>query len=162
MWGHHINVTDVVTDVITSMPQMSSHWCHRCYRIHVTHVIKWMSKMSSHWCHRCHNMDVTDVITWMSQMSLHGYHRCHYIDVTDFITFNLIDLSYYESGLTLSLPAYHCRQWKCWRIYASAVAKGLNNNNFDKSSMNGYKVKKCTKNYPNVNKTIVWNYIHII
>ena len=27
--------------------------------------------------------------------------------------------------LTLSLPAYHCRQWKCWRIYASPVAKGL-------------------------------------
>ena len=29
-------------------------------------------------------------------------------------------------GLTLSLPAYHCRQWNSWRIYASPVAKGLN------------------------------------
>ena len=27
--------------------------------------------------------------------------------------------------LTLSLPACHCRQWKYWRIFASAVAKGL-------------------------------------
>ena len=27
--------------------------------------------------------------------------------------------------LTLSLPAYHCRQWKSWRIYASLVEKGL-------------------------------------
>ena len=27
--------------------------------------------------------------------------------------------------LTLSLPAYHCRQWKSWRIYASTVAIGL-------------------------------------
>ena len=29
--------------------------------------------------------------------------------------------------LTLSLPAYHCRQWKCWCIYVSPVAKGLIN-----------------------------------
>ena len=28
--------------------------------------------------------------------------------------------------LTLSLPAYHCRQWKSWLIYACLVAKGLN------------------------------------
>ena len=28
--------------------------------------------------------------------------------------------------LTLLLPAYHCRQWNSWRIYASPVAKGLN------------------------------------
>ena len=27
--------------------------------------------------------------------------------------------------LTLSLPAYHCRQWKSWRIYACLVATGL-------------------------------------
>ena len=27
--------------------------------------------------------------------------------------------------LTLSLPAYHYRQWKCWRIYTSAVAKAV-------------------------------------
>ena len=26
---------------------------------------------------------------------------------------------------TLSLPAYHCRQWNSWHIYASPVAKGL-------------------------------------
>ena len=27
--------------------------------------------------------------------------------------------------LTLSLPAYHCRQWNSWCLYASPVAKGL-------------------------------------
>ena len=27
--------------------------------------------------------------------------------------------------LSLSLLAYHCRQWKSWRIYAYLVAKGL-------------------------------------
>ena len=31
----------------------------------------------------------------------------------------------YTACLTLSLPAYHCRQWKSWRKYASPVAKGL-------------------------------------
>ena len=30
-----------------------------------------------------------------------------------------------QMSLTLSLPAYHCRQWKSWRIYASPVVKGL-------------------------------------
>ena len=35
---------------------------------------------------------------------------------------------YFE--LTLSLPAYHCRQWNSWRIYASPVAKGLKQQSF--------------------------------
>ena len=30
-----------------------------------------------------------------------------------------------DACLTLSLPAYHCRQWKSWHIYASPVGKGL-------------------------------------
>ena len=34
---------------------------------------------------------------------------------------NFVDLH----ALTLSLPAYHWRQWKSWRIYATPVAKGL-------------------------------------
>ena len=34
-----------------------------------------------------------------------------------------------NNRLTLSLPAYHCRQWNSWRIYASPVAKGLNERN---------------------------------
>ena len=29
--------------------------------------------------------------------------------------------------LTLSQPAYHCRQWKSWRLNASPVEKGLIN-----------------------------------
>ena len=32
--------------------------------------------------------------------------------------------------LTLSLPAYHCRQWKSWHIYVSPVAKGLTSRPF--------------------------------
>ena len=32
--------------------------------------------------------------------------------------------------LTLLLPGYHCRQWKSCHIYASPVAKGLNNSDF--------------------------------
>ena len=35
--------------------------------------------------------------------------------------------SIHAPGLNLSLPAYHCRQWNSWRIYASPVAKGLIN-----------------------------------
>ena len=42
---------------------------------------------------------------------------CMNIDIT-----MLIPLVFSE--LTLSLPAFHCRQWKCWRIYASPVTKG--------------------------------------
>ena len=31
-----------------------------------------------------------------------------------------------KSGLTLLLPAYHCREWKSWwKLYESQVAKGL-------------------------------------
>ena len=37
-----------------------------------------------------------------------------------------ISMSLISMSLTLSLAAYHCRQWKYWRIFASAVAKGLN------------------------------------
>ena len=32
----------------------------------------------------------------------------------------------YKSALTLSLPAYHDRQWKSWRIFACLEPKGLN------------------------------------
>ena len=44
---------------------------------------------------------------------------------TPVIIFQMLALLWNYGCLTLSLPAYHCRQWNSWRIYASPVAKGL-------------------------------------
>ena len=42
------------------------------------------------------------------------------------VSISSFDESRVKSLLTLSLPVYHCRQWKSWRIYTSPVTKGLN------------------------------------
>ena len=45
--------------------------------------------------------------------------NCHYKKFTVFYS----TICY--MSINPSLPAYHCRQWKYWRIFASAVGKGL-------------------------------------
>ena len=58
----------------------------------------------------------------LSNLLFEFYWRKHYSELNPgYLGILWSDRSY----LTLSLPAYHWRQWKSWRIYACLVAKGL-------------------------------------
>ena len=57
-----------------------------------------------------------------------SFQDCLYSNHIKSILIIILESLLFRNCLTLSLPAYHCRQWNSWRIYASPVAKGLNMN----------------------------------
>ena len=62
--------------------------------------------------------------------------------------------------LTLSLPAYHCRRWNSWRIYASPAAKGLNFRNYSWAAVlkRIYTILKSFWYWsPGLSKGVRWN-----